>query len=107
MRAFLHAFALSDTVDVRDRDWIQRGHDKSKTWSLLCAKACYIGTQKRSKSGCLCAKGCNFPLARREAGAKGCTLVCVQEGRIVAAEHRPVDVLRWAALEVNVEGAAD
>jgi DNA repair exonuclease SbcCD nuclease subunit len=43
----------------------------------------------------------------RETGAKGCTLVRVEDGRIVAAEHRPVDVLRWAALEIDVAGAAD
>jgi DNA repair exonuclease SbcCD nuclease subunit len=43
----------------------------------------------------------------RETGAKGCTLVRVEDGRIVVAEHRPVDVLRWAALEVDVAGAHD
>jgi len=43
----------------------------------------------------------------RETGAKGCTLVRVEDGHIVVAEHRPVDVLRWAALEVDVAGAVD
>ena len=41
----------------------------------------------------------------RETGAKGCTLVTCEDGRIAAIEHRCVDVLRWAALEVDVAGA--
>ncbi|HEV7268549.1 MAG TPA: DNA repair exonuclease [Falsiroseomonas sp.] len=40
----------------------------------------------------------------RESGAKGCTLVTVDEGRIVAAEHRSLDTLRWALLEVEASG---
>lgn len=40
----------------------------------------------------------------RETGAKGCTLVTVEDGRIVAVAHREVDVLRWVALEVDVGG---
>jgi len=41
----------------------------------------------------------------KETGAKGCSLVTVEDGRIVAVEHRAVDVLRWAALEVDATGA--
>ncbi len=41
----------------------------------------------------------------REAGAKGCSLVTVEEGRVVAVEHRAVDALRWAVLEVDADGA--
>ncbi|MGH7041439.1 MAG: metallophosphoesterase family protein [Acetobacteraceae bacterium] len=41
----------------------------------------------------------------RETGAKGCTLVTVEDGRIAAVEHRPVDVLRWASIEVDATGA--
>jgi exonuclease SbcD len=41
----------------------------------------------------------------KEQGAKGCTLVTVEDGRVVAAEHRAVDVLRWAALDVDAAGA--
>lgn len=41
----------------------------------------------------------------RETGAKGCTLVTVEDRQIVAVEHRSVDVLRWVALEVDVAGA--
>lgn len=41
----------------------------------------------------------------RETGAKGCTLVTVEEGRIAAVEHRAVDVLRWAAIGVDAAGA--
>jgi DNA repair exonuclease SbcCD nuclease subunit len=41
----------------------------------------------------------------REAGAKGCSLVTVEDGRVAAVEHRSVDVLRWATLAVEVSGA--
>ncbi len=40
----------------------------------------------------------------RESGAKGCTLVTVEDGRVSTVEHRAVDVLRWATLEVDVDG---
>ena len=40
----------------------------------------------------------------KETGAKGCTLVTVQDRDIVAVEHRTVDTLRWAALEVDATG---
>lgn len=43
----------------------------------------------------------------RETGAKGCTLVTVEEGRIGAVDHRALDVLRWALCTVDVSGAAD
>ena len=41
----------------------------------------------------------------KETGPKGCTLVTVEDRQVVAVEHRAVDVLRWAALEVDVTGA--
>ena len=41
----------------------------------------------------------------RETGAKGCTLVTVEDRRIVVVEHRDLDVLRWAALSVDATGA--
>jgi exonuclease SbcD len=41
----------------------------------------------------------------KETGAKGCSLVTVEDRRVVAVEHRAVDVLRWAALEVDATGA--
>ena len=41
----------------------------------------------------------------KETGPKGCTLVTVEDRKVVAVEHRAVDVLRWAALEVDVTGA--
>ncbi|RAI57472.1 metallophosphoesterase family protein [Roseicella frigidaeris] len=41
----------------------------------------------------------------KETGAKGCSLVTVEAGRVVAVEHRAVDLLRWAAVEVDAEGA--
>jgi DNA repair exonuclease SbcCD nuclease subunit len=40
----------------------------------------------------------------KETGAKGCTLVEVEDRRIVSVEHRPVDVLRWAAVAADVGG---
>lgn len=41
----------------------------------------------------------------RESGAKGCTLVTVEDGQITAAEHRELDVLRWCRLPVDVSGS--
>ncbi len=41
----------------------------------------------------------------RETGAKGCTLVDVQDGRITGLEHRETDVLRWASIVVPLDGA--
>jgi len=41
----------------------------------------------------------------REVGPKGCTLVTVENGAVVAVEERPVDVLRWAVSRVDVDGA--
>jgi exonuclease SbcD len=40
----------------------------------------------------------------KETGPKGCTVVTVEDRQIVAVEHRPVDVLRWASLEVDATG---
>jgi DNA repair exonuclease SbcCD nuclease subunit len=42
----------------------------------------------------------------RETGAKGCSLVTVENGALVAPpEHRALDVVRWAEIRVDVEGA--
>ncbi len=41
----------------------------------------------------------------REQGAKGCTLVQVQQGRINSVEHHPLDVLRWVLCQVDAEEA--
>jgi exonuclease SbcD len=43
----------------------------------------------------------------RETGAKGCSLVTVEDGQVVAVEHRSLDLLRWALLEVDADGADD
>jgi DNA repair exonuclease SbcCD nuclease subunit len=37
----------------------------------------------------------------KETGPKGCTLVTVQDREIVAVQHRAVDSLRWAALDLD------
>ncbi|WP_043833795.1 metallophosphoesterase family protein [Muricoccus aerilatus] len=42
-----------------------------------------------------------------EPGSKGASLVTVRHGHVVALEHRPLDVVRWGALVVDCEGAAD
>ena len=42
----------------------------------------------------------------RETGAKGCTLVSVDDGHIVAVEHRELDVLRWNVCNVDL-GSTD
>jgi len=41
-----------------------------------------------------------------EAGAKGATLVRVDEGRIAAVEHRDLDVLRWSLCQVDLTDCA-
>lgn len=38
----------------------------------------------------------------RETGAKGCTLVTVDHGEVAEAEHRNLDVMRWALCELDV-----
>lgn len=38
----------------------------------------------------------------KEIGEKGCSLVTIEDGRVTAVEHRAVDVIRWAALEIDV-----
>ncbi|GGC49223.1 metallophosphoesterase [Siccirubricoccus deserti] len=43
----------------------------------------------------------------REAGAKGAMLVTVRDGRVAAVEHRSLDTVRWARVEVALDGAAD
>ncbi len=40
----------------------------------------------------------------KETGPKGCSLVTVEDNAIVAVEHRSVDVLRWAAVDVDATG---
>ncbi len=42
----------------------------------------------------------------RETGAKGATLVSVEEREVVAVEARELDVLRWAVCPVDLTGAA-
>ena len=42
----------------------------------------------------------------RETGGRGCMLVTVDRGRVVAAEHRALDVMRWETCRVRAEGAA-
>ena len=37
----------------------------------------------------------------RETGPKGCTLVSVDEGRVISVEERELDVLRWAVCRVD------
>jgi exonuclease SbcD len=42
----------------------------------------------------------------RETGSKGCTLVTVEMGR-VSVEHRELDVVRWAHVQVDASSADD
>jgi DNA repair exonuclease SbcCD nuclease subunit len=42
-----------------------------------------------------------------EPGEKGASLVTVTEGRVRSVEHRVLDVLRWASIDVPLDGAAD
>ncbi|MEL6427802.1 MAG: DNA repair exonuclease [Planctomycetota bacterium] len=41
----------------------------------------------------------------RETGPKGATLVAVEDGEVIEAEHRVLDAVRWAAIEVDAHGA--
>jgi len=43
----------------------------------------------------------------RETGPKGAVLVKVEDGRVVELEHRPLDVVRWASISVDVTGTID
>lgn len=43
----------------------------------------------------------------RETGAKGATLVTVEDGRVARVEHRAVDAVRWAACDVDASRAID
>lgn len=43
----------------------------------------------------------------RETGPKGATLVSVLDGAITAVEHRPLDVVRWALIDVDLPIDAD
>lgn len=40
----------------------------------------------------------------RETGSKGCTMVTVDEGRVMAVEHYDLDVLQWAVGKVDLNG---
>ena len=42
----------------------------------------------------------------REAGAKGCMVVTTDGAEVHAVEHRPLDVVRWLDLAVDVTGCA-
>ncbi|HEY2155212.1 MAG TPA: DNA repair exonuclease [Isosphaeraceae bacterium] len=63
----------------------------------------------------LCDVGCHIAFPGnvqgrhiREAGAKGCLLVTVDDRRCVSSvEFTPLDVLRWATCRVDADGAAD
>ena len=43
----------------------------------------------------------------REAGAKGCVLVTVEDGAVSAVEKCPLDVLRWVACSVDLTETAE
>ena len=43
----------------------------------------------------------------RESGAKGCTLVHVEEHRVVAVEARELDVMRWSSCRLDASPHAD
>ncbi len=42
----------------------------------------------------------------KEEGAKGVTMVTIEEGRIIEVQERPLDVLRWVRCQVDVSGCA-
>jgi DNA repair exonuclease SbcCD nuclease subunit len=50
--------------------------------------------------------GCIQGRHAQETGAKGCTVVDVEDLRVSSVRHVPVDVVRWASLVVDVDGLA-
>jgi exonuclease SbcD len=48
--------------------------------------------------------GCTQGRHIRETGAKGATLVVVEGDKIATVEHRELDVVRWAQIEVDLTG---
>ncbi len=43
----------------------------------------------------------------RETGAKGASVITVEDGVIVDVEHRMLDVVRWAQINIDLTGAED
>lgn len=43
----------------------------------------------------------------RESGPKGAVVVTVDGGKVLEAEHRPLDVIRWSVEELDVSGVED
>ncbi len=43
----------------------------------------------------------------RESGAKGCTLVEIDDGEVAAVRHHALDVLRWQRIDCPIDGARD
>jgi DNA repair exonuclease SbcCD nuclease subunit len=41
----------------------------------------------------------------RETGAKGCSVVCVEDGEVVSVDHHVLDVVRWERVEVDLSEA--
>ena len=41
----------------------------------------------------------------RETGSKGCSLVSVEDGRVVSVEQKELDVLRWAVCHIDAAGS--
>ena len=42
----------------------------------------------------------------RETGAKGATIIHVEDGNVTEVEPRPLDVVRWSACDVDASGAS-
>jgi DNA repair exonuclease SbcCD nuclease subunit len=42
-----------------------------------------------------------------ETGAKGATVVAVEDGQVSAIEHRPLDIVRWAAEDIDISTVHD
>ncbi|MGA7742815.1 MAG: DNA repair exonuclease [Polyangia bacterium] len=51
--------------------------------------------------------GCTQGRHARETGAKGCTLVKVDNGKVVSSEQVDLDVVRWAQVKVDASGVED
>jgi DNA repair exonuclease SbcCD nuclease subunit len=51
--------------------------------------------------------GCTQGRHARETGAKGCTVVRVDDGRVVSHKHVALDVVRWVHLKIDASGIED
>lgn len=78
-------------LQAKDYEYWALGHVHSR--EVLCEKPWIVFS------------GCTQGRHIRETGAKGAALVNVEGDAITAVEHRDLDVVRWALIEITTPGA--